>query len=69
MKKELYTFNFALIEDNKIKLDYSFDGNNIIKYFNTPQELLEFEDLVKITDPQDLVDYFVLEFNKIKNID
>lgn len=62
---EQYIFNYALIEDGKIKLDYFYQNKNIFRCFNTPNDLLAFEELDKITNPQDLVEYFTLEFNKL----
>lgn len=55
---EEYILNYALIENGKIKLDYTYQGESIVRYFDTIDDLSNFSDLDKITDPEDLIDYF-----------
>lgn len=55
---EEYILNYALIENGKIKIDYTYQGESIVRYFDTIDDLSNFSDLDKITDPEDLIDYF-----------
>lgn len=52
----MYELLFLTTENNQIKLVFNKDGVEETHLFNTVEELAQFTELEKITDPEDAIE-------------
>jgi hypothetical protein len=50
----MYEFLFLTYQDNKLLLEYNLDSEYCKVSFSSPEELLEFDNLHLITNPEDI---------------